>query len=561
MTKHKKKTPSKKKATKNPSPKRPLKLPAFINSNLIFYTLIAVFCTIIFIIRLNFLDMPFERDEGDYALAGKLLLEGGRPYVDFFEQKPPGLFYSYAMIEAFFGKTIQGLHLGFIFVNIGSLLLLSFALKKFISPIAAATAGIVYGILTLNPFASGFTVQAEHLLNLFVCGSIYFLTLAYKKEKLWPLIVSGALVAWSATIKQNGLFFIIAIVLGVALFAKTKKDFTLKKIFIKYVYLGIGGIGMVLFVFLLMLLNGVWSEFIFWAIEFPRETYVSEIPFSQGMTYLKSYYERISSQNLWIWYGAMVGIVLLLFSKINWGIKAWVILIGALAFFSIWPGYRFYGHYWLQFFIGISILFAVGLQGFTDLLARFTFKRLGMFVPLLAVATFLTLDLIKHQDYYFKPNNREIVKRIYGSNPFVETYDIAEYLVNRGATKDDKLLVLGSEPQLHFQTGMQSPTPHTFIAFTAGQHPRAVEWRKEYLEMLQDNEAKYAVVVVHPFSWLASTPESQAFFSSTFRHVNSNYNRIGIIDMVGGQSIYKWEQEAVNYQPKSKNFVSIYERR
>lgn len=66
--------------------------------------LILVFIT--YSIRSKFYGIPFERDEGAYSYYGKLLLEGGIPYKDFYEQKFPGMFYFFAFIVKFFYRRV-----------------------------------------------------------------------------------------------------------------------------------------------------------------------------------------------------------------------------------------------------------------------------------------------------------------------------------------------------------------------------------------------------------------------------------------------------------------------
>ena len=59
--------------------------------------------------RYHFLDVPLERDESAYAYMGKLALEGGAPYRDFYEMKPPLIFYAYAVLVKVFGFSFVGL--------------------------------------------------------------------------------------------------------------------------------------------------------------------------------------------------------------------------------------------------------------------------------------------------------------------------------------------------------------------------------------------------------------------------------------------------------------------
>ena len=60
---------------------------------------------------------PLERDEGEYAYAGQLMLQGIPPYQLVYSMKLPGTFAAYSVILALFGQTPGGIHLGLLLVN------------------------------------------------------------------------------------------------------------------------------------------------------------------------------------------------------------------------------------------------------------------------------------------------------------------------------------------------------------------------------------------------------------------------------------------------------------
>ena len=75
-------------------------------------------------VRLRLLQIPLERDEGEYAYAGQLMLEGVPPYQMAWNMKLPGTYAAYALMMALFGQTIGGIHFGFLLANLGALALL-----------------------------------------------------------------------------------------------------------------------------------------------------------------------------------------------------------------------------------------------------------------------------------------------------------------------------------------------------------------------------------------------------------------------------------------------------
>src|ERR1017187_10562677 len=68
-------------------------------------------------IRLHLLEVPLERDEGEYAYAGQLILQGIPPYELAYNMKLPGTYYAYAAGMAAFGQTVAGIHLTLLAVN------------------------------------------------------------------------------------------------------------------------------------------------------------------------------------------------------------------------------------------------------------------------------------------------------------------------------------------------------------------------------------------------------------------------------------------------------------
>ncbi|MCI0839710.1 MAG: hypothetical protein J4O00_08795, partial [Chloroflexi bacterium] len=57
--------------------------------------LIAAICAIPILLYLPFLAEPFMRDEGFYAAVAQQMLDGGIPYRDAFDNKPPMIFVWY----------------------------------------------------------------------------------------------------------------------------------------------------------------------------------------------------------------------------------------------------------------------------------------------------------------------------------------------------------------------------------------------------------------------------------------------------------------------------------
>ena len=74
-------------------------------------------------VRMRVAPVPLERDEGEYAYAGQLILHGVPPYSLAYNMKFPGVYYAYALILACFGQTSTAIHVGLLLVNVATTLL------------------------------------------------------------------------------------------------------------------------------------------------------------------------------------------------------------------------------------------------------------------------------------------------------------------------------------------------------------------------------------------------------------------------------------------------------
>ena len=81
-----------------------------INGKLVqfaWWALATIVFTLVVAIRIRLLGIPLERDEGEYAYAGQLILQGIPPYKLAYNMKFPGTYAAYAVIMSIFGQTIS----------------------------------------------------------------------------------------------------------------------------------------------------------------------------------------------------------------------------------------------------------------------------------------------------------------------------------------------------------------------------------------------------------------------------------------------------------------------
>ena len=87
--------------------KEPFFLSAAFGQKLFFVLL----CGIIFFLLFQITLLQHGRDQGIYSVVGRTILDGGVPYKDVWDFKPPGIYFVYALSRALFGKSMAAVRI------------------------------------------------------------------------------------------------------------------------------------------------------------------------------------------------------------------------------------------------------------------------------------------------------------------------------------------------------------------------------------------------------------------------------------------------------------------
>ncbi len=149
--------------------------------------------------------MPLERDEGEYAYAGQLIVEGIPPYKLAYNMKLPGTYLVYAGILAAFGETVRGIHLGLLFVNAGCVILLWVVTARLFGPLAGTVAGASYSLLSTSPAVLGLEAHATHFVVLAALIGLILLLRAEETGRTAFFFWSGLAFGLAFLMKQPGI--------------------------------------------------------------------------------------------------------------------------------------------------------------------------------------------------------------------------------------------------------------------------------------------------------------------------------------------------------------------
>ena len=275
-------------------------------------------------IRYRLLGVPLERDEGEYAYMGQLLLQGILPYVEAYTMKFPGIYFLYALILTLFGQTHTGIHLALLITNAATIFLIYLLGKYLFDALTGTVAGISYGIISMSPWFHGLWANSEHFVVLFAIGGILLLIRNLHSTKVHPFFWSGILLGLSFAIKQHGtLFTLFGICYFIIIYLKEGKPslphFSKK---LGLLILGIiipGGL-----LLITLTIGGVLDKFWFWTFEYASR-YVSTISLVKGLSLLQNHISPGLQVNLSIWLAATIGLSSLIWDErpvLN-GYSAW----------------------------------------------------------------------------------------------------------------------------------------------------------------------------------------------------------------------------------------------
>ena len=242
-------------------------------------------------IRIRLLEIPLERDEGEYAYAGQLLLQGIPPYQLAYNMKFPGVYAAYALIMALFGQTPAGVHLGFLIVNLAAIALIFLIGQKLLSETAGLSAASAYAVLSVSPSVLGLAAHATHFVMLPVLGAILILLSLPERRSLSALGVSGFLFGLGLLMKQPGVAFVL-FGAGYLVWTDFRARLGWKTIATRSVIFACG-VGLpIAATFLLLWRAGVFAKFWFWTINYAR-AYGSETSFNRGLQYFARNFPQV----------------------------------------------------------------------------------------------------------------------------------------------------------------------------------------------------------------------------------------------------------------------------
>ena len=496
-------------------------------------------------IRWRLADMPLERDEGEYAYAGQLILQGIPPYQLAYNMKLPGSYAAYAAILAVFGQTARGIHIGLLLLNSLSILLLYALAARLFGSLAGTVACASYASLSSQPGVYGFAAHATHFVVFAALIGLILLLRAEETRSLPLIFFSGFAFGIAFLMKQPGIFFGLFAFFYLAVHCWPKDNREWKPWATQLgVFLSAAALPFAITCALLFR-AGVFHNFWFWTFSYARQ-YAGAVSLSEGWALFKAsslYIVRFTTP--WLWILALLGVFAVLLNADLRQHRVFLFGLTIFSFAAVCPGFHFRPHYFILFLPAVALLIAVAVTSSADwLTARYRFRWLRSLPALVFVAAW-AIAVHHSAQFYFRLSPLQATRLCYSLNPFPEAVKVAEYLRQHTAPTD-KIMVFGSEPEIYFEAHRHSASGYIYTYSLGEDQSYWPTMQKQMMQEVEANRPAYVVLVNISFSWLLDprSPQAAAIRSSIKQYVSTGFDQVGMVDVADPESHYYWGEES-----------------
>jgi 4-amino-4-deoxy-L-arabinose transferase-like glycosyltransferase len=279
------------------------------------------------VVRVRLRNVPLERDEGEYAYSGQLILQGIPPYKLAYNMKLPGTYAAYAVIMGVLGETPAGIRLGLLLVNAATSILVFLLAKRLHGLLTGVIAGCTYALLSTRSSVLGFSGHATHFVIFFALLGILLLLPAIEKRKNSLIFLSGLFLGLGFLMKQHGI--LLAMFAGLYLLWAQRRT-SIRNLLFSAALISFGVALPYVLTCVILYRAGVFHEFWFWTVSYGR-AYASEMTVRDGLKMIRAVGPWMVRPFL-IWGIAALGLTALIWNK---KVRAQAAVSGGFLIFSV----------------------------------------------------------------------------------------------------------------------------------------------------------------------------------------------------------------------------------
>jgi hypothetical protein len=230
-------------------------------------------------------------------------------------------------------------------------------------------------------------------------------------------------------------------------------------------------------------------------------------------------------------------------------------------------GFYFRRHYFFQALPPLVVLAGLALATMTErlLIRGGSLAAIGL-VASITVA--VLPPIVANRAILWASDPEAISRLIYGMNPFPESVEIARYIV-RTSNPDDRIYIVGSEPQIFFYAERASATRYIFFYPLTGSYPDVLERQREVVADVAAVRPLYVVWVNLKTSLMRSGSTESHVFDASSRLLDREYllEWLAMPSMAGDSYDFVYGREArdlmkaAGRRAESATWIALYRRR
>jgi 4-amino-4-deoxy-L-arabinose transferase-like glycosyltransferase len=466
-------------------------------------------CVFVIALRAPLFDLPLERDEGEYAYIAWRLTAGETPYLDWFDQKPPGVFLAYRLALALPGDPIVAIRAVAALFGAGSALALFGLARALFGAVAGVVAALLLAFLSADPMLQGPIANTEIFMvpGIVAAAFLTLRTLGSARPPFATAVTIGLALGIATAFKQvalvNAPFFL-------AVYAWRAPS---------------GARGSATARFAAAMAAGgllVWAPILLWlwqrgaltpaidAILLHNLAYSAALTLPQRASQLLYMSSPLVATQGVAWLLAAVGLIALArraerLPAVFLGGFALVNAIGVSVSGFYFP------HYFQQLLPAVAALAAAAVTAGSEATAR---RRALSWVGVALALTPLVIGAVG----FWRIDSGEASRRIYPSNYFDVMPAIAAEVAAQ-TSPDDRIFVFGSEPEILFHARRVSASRYIFLFPLFGEFGDAEQRQAGVVAELE--AARPAAIVWIPTRFGPESPQILAQYTASL--INSAY--------------------------------------
>ena len=499
-------------------------------------------------VRWRYLNVPFERDEGEYAYGAQIILQGKELYSNVYSLKWPGIFLIYSIIIGAFGASIWAVHCGLLIVNLVTAYVIYRILSRVTTNLPALIGAVSFLIFMVQKEVQGIFANIEHFVVFFIALAIYKLIVYWHSDQRRDLLLIGIFCGIALITKQQAIGFVLAITASILFkYQNYRRDW--RDLLAQTFLFGLGVIIPVVIVFIWIALFDNFQRFWFHTWVYATE-YVGIVSLEDGWFELRKRIIENFTVNPWLWGSAVMGGLFICKSRIKSPIRFLLIALFMGAFVATSFGLYYRPHYVMFMSLALSLLSGV----FFDLLYRI---RSWMSVGLFTIA----IIYYGYNDwtYLFRWSPEQAVSKIYHWEPFVATLTIGSYLKEH-VHPNDEIMILGSDPQINFYANRNTPTGYVYAYPIVEDQRYALQMADEWVSDLDRSRPEYIVVMGAWIPYISDNPGFRKIWDGTQQNIKQGYSLIGNIEVTEDNMSRATWGENLQIPVDNSRYLFVYKR-